>query len=262
MTTSATTRRAPRGLLVTGGTSGIGLAIACRLARTHDPVVLLSRTAGEARGRVEDAFSGRGLAAPALIDGDVADKARLLEVAEQLRAERVDIGTVVASAGIAIRALVLEVEDDAVRSMLDTNLYGVIATFQAFAPLVLAGPNGRFIAVSSMSAIHGQRLRAVYAATKAGVSGLVRALAAEWGPHGATVNAIGPGILRTPLTSGYMDANPDRADAALAHSLVGRLGTVDDVAFAAEYLASPECSFVTGQTIIIDGGMTSGSTWW
>jgi NAD(P)-dependent dehydrogenase (short-subunit alcohol dehydrogenase family) len=113
-----------------------------------------------------------------------------------------------------------------------------------------------------MSAIHGQKLRAVYAATKAGVSGLVRALAAEWSPLGATVNAIAPGILRTPLTSSYMDANPERAEAALSHSLVGRLGGVEDVAYTAEYLASPECGYMTGQSIILDGGMTAGSDWW
>ena len=106
------------------------------------------------------------------------------EVATQLTEDGVDIGTVVASAGTAVRALALDVDDASVRSMMETNLYGVFVTFQVLAPIVLAGPNGRFIAVSSVSAIHGQSLRAVYAATKAGVSGLVRALAAEWGPIG------------------------------------------------------------------------------
>jgi gluconate 5-dehydrogenase len=251
-----------RGLFVTGGTSGIGLAIALRLARTHAPVVLLSRDASSKRAAIDAAFLEHGFEVPRLLDGNVADRERLTEIVEGLVADGVDIGTVVASAGVAVRALALDVDDAAVRRMIDTNLYGVIASFLSLAPVVLAGPNGRFIAVSSMSAIHGQRLRAVYAATKAGVSGLVRALAAEWGPMGATVNAVGPGILRTALTSAYMDANPSRAEAALAHSLVGRLGTVDDVAFAAEYLASPECSFVTGQTIILDGGATAGSSWW
>ena len=253
---------ASRGLFVTGGTSGIGLAIACRLARTHAPVYLLSRSASASRGEVEDAFHGAGLTLPHLLDADVADRAAMTRIAAQLTEDGVDIGTVVASAGTAVRALALDVDDASVRSMMDTNLYGVFVTFQVLAPIVLAGPNGRFIAVSSMSAIHGQRLRAVYAATKAGVSGLVRALAAEWGPSGATVNAIGPGILRTRLTGGYMDAEPGREQAVLDHILVGRHGTVDDVAFAAEYLASPECGFVTGQTLIVDGGMSAGSTWW
>jgi NAD(P)-dependent dehydrogenase (short-subunit alcohol dehydrogenase family) len=94
------------------------------------------------------------------------------------------------------------------------------------------------------------------------VTGLVRALAAEWSAEGATVNAIAPGIVRTPLTAAYIDAHPERAAAAVTHSLVGRLGTVEDIAFTAEYLASPECGYVTGQTIIVDGGVTAGSTWW
>ncbi len=257
------TRPAPvRGLLITGGTSGIGLATALRLARTHSPVYLLSIDAESTRDKVDAAFDDGELPHPMLLQADVTDRDHLVSIANWLSQDGVDIGTVVASAGIAVRALALEVEDDAVRKMIDINLYGLFVTFQVFAPLVLAGPDGRFIAISSMSAIHGQKLRAVYAATKAGVSGLVRALAAEWSPLGATVNAIGPGILRTPLTSPYMDANPDRAAAALSHSLTGRLGTVEDVAFTAEYLASPECGYLTGQTIILDGGVTAGSTWW
>jgi NAD(P)-dependent dehydrogenase (short-subunit alcohol dehydrogenase family) len=253
---------ASRGLFVTGGTSGIGLAIACRLARTHDPVYLLSRNASASRPQVEEAFRAGGVRLPHLLDGDVADRGCLVRIASQLTEEGVDIGTVVASAGTAVRALALDVDDASVRSMMDTNLYGVFVTFQTLAPIVLARPGGRFIAVSSLSAIHGQRLRAVYAATKAGVSGLVRALAAEWGPAGATVHAIGPGILRTTLTGDYMDAHPDREQAVLDHTLVGRHGSVDDVAFAAEYLASPECGFVTGQTLMVDGGVSAGSTWW
>ena len=251
-----------RGLLVTGGTSGIGLATALRLARTHAPVVLLARHARDTRDATNAAFESAGLGHPELVDADVSDRERLVEVADGFRRDGVDIGTIVTSAGIAVRALALDVEDADVRAMIDINLYGTFNTFQVFAPIVLAGPDGRFIAISSMSAVHGQKLRAVYAATKAGVSGLVRALAAEWSPLGATVNAIGPGILRTALTSPYMDANPDRADAALSHSLAGRLGTVEDVAFTAEYLASRENGYMTGQTIVLDGGQTSGSTWW
>ncbi len=251
-----------RGLLVTGGTQGIGLAIALRLARKMNPVYLLSLDALAQRERVEQAFIEQGLPRPVLLEANVSDRLRLAEIADDLAREKVDIGTVVASAGMNVRALALEVGDDAVRAMMDTNLYGVFLTFQSFAPLVLAGPNGRFIALSSLSAIHGQKLRAVYAATKAGVSGLVRALATEWSPMGATVNAIGPGILRTPLTSAYIDSHPERATAALEHSLVGRLGTVDDVAFTAEYLASEECGFLTGQTIYLDGGVSAGSVWW
>ncbi len=253
---------ATRGLLITGGTSGIGLAIALRLSRTHAPVYLLSLDAEAVRATVITAFDEHGLDHPELVEVNVTDRSRLVEIADGLTRDGIDIGTIVASAGIAVRALALEVEDADVRKMIDVNLYGLFTTFQVFAPIVLDKPGGRFIAISSMSAIHGQKLRAVYAATKAGVSGLVRALAAEWSPLGATVNAIGPGILRTPLTSSYMDAHPERAEAALSHSLTGRLGTVEDVAFTAEYLASPECGFLTGQTIILDGGVTGGSTWW
>jgi NAD(P)-dependent dehydrogenase (short-subunit alcohol dehydrogenase family) len=260
--TSENEPAAPRAVLVTGGTSGIGLAIALRLALRGSAVHLVARHASAAVGHVESAFAERGLERPSLHDADVAERAALSEIALTLRSGGVDIGVVVASAGTAVRALALEIDDDSVRRMIDTNLYGVFVTFQVFAPMVLSGADGRFIAISSMSALHGQRLRSVYAATKAGVSGLVRGLAAEWSANGATVNAIAPGILQTALTAGYMESNPDRAHAALAHSLVGRLGTVDDVATAAEYLASSGAGFVTGQTLVVDGGVTAGSTWW
>ena len=195
MMTSAEARSTgARGLLVTGGTQGIGLAVALRLAKRMAPVYLLSLDAISTRDTVDAAFRDRGLARPILLEADVADREQLTQIAEDLARNKVDIGTVVASAGINVRALALEVGDDAVRSMINTNLYGLFLTFQVFAPLVLARPNGRFIALSSLSAIYGQRLRAVYAATKAGVSGLVRALATEWSPMGATVNAIAPGI--------------------------------------------------------------------
>ena len=166
------------------------------------------------------------------------------------------------SAGINVRQLALEVSDEAIRSMIDINLYGLMSTFTVFGPLALRKPGSRFIAVSSLNAIHGMKLRAPYSGTKAGVSGFCRALAVEWGPLGATVNAIAPGIIETPLTRGYMDQYPERAAAGIAHTPVGRLGSPDDIAHAAMFLASEGASFVNGQTLVVDGGLSVGSSWW
>ena len=131
--------------------------------------------------------------------------------------------TVVACAGIGVRKLTLDVTDEELRSVLDVNLYGLMTTFRVFAPLALKQPGARFIAISSLNAIQGMRLRAPYSRRQGGVDGFVRALAFEWGPLGATVNSVAPGIIVTPMTRGYMDANPERREAGLAHTPVGRL---------------------------------------
>lgn len=251
-----------RTVVVTGGTSGLGLGIAIRLAERGSSVCLLSRDATNRSEAIDVTFRDLGLPAPRYFNVDVASRAQLEAVADRLASDGVDVGVVVASAGTNTRELALDVADEDVRRMIDVNLYGLIATFQVFAPLVLAGPNGRFIAVSSLNAVHGMRLRAPYSATKAGVSGLVRALAQEWSPLGATVNAIAPGVIETPLTSSYMREHPERAEALRAHTPVGRLGSVADVAHTAEYLASEESGFVTGQTLVLDGGVSTGSSWW
>jgi 3-oxoacyl-[acyl-carrier protein] reductase len=105
-------------------------------------------------------------------------------------------------------------------------------------------------------------LRATYAATKAGLSGLVRALAVEWGPLGVTVNAVGPGVIHTALIDAYMKQYPERVDAAVRNTPLRRIGTPDEVADAVVFLASHAARFVTGQTLVVDGGISSGSDWW
>ncbi len=251
-----------RAALITGGTSGLGLGIALQFARDGRQVVLLSRKATERASEISAQFAASGLDSPIYVDSNVDDRSRLLEVAGDLSSSGIDVGVVVASAGVNTRELALDVDDAAVRAMIDVNLYGLFVTFQVFAPMVLAGEHGRFIALSSLNAVHGMRLRAPYSATKAGVSGLVRALAQEWSPLGATVNAIAPGVIETPLTGAYLRQHPERAEALKQNTAVGRLGRVGDVAHAARFLASEECGFMTGQTLVLDGGVSTGSSWW
>ena len=249
-------------VLVTGGTTGIGLAISLRFAAEGKQVIALSRRGEDNSGDLDRLVQERGVDRPHVIKADVSDRARLAEVAADLETSGVALRAVVGSAGINVRQLALDVSDEAIRSMIDINLHGLISTFLVFGPLALKQPNSRFIAISSLNAIHGMRLRAPYSATKAGVSGFCRALAVEWGPLGATVNAIAPGIIETPLTRGYMEQYPDRSAAGIAHTPVGRLGTVEDIAHAAMFLASNGAGFVNGQTLVVDGGLSVGSSWW
>ena len=244
-----------RTALVTGGTRGIGLAITRALRREGAGVVAI----GKAKDQI-DAFRREFSEDPmaSVENADVRDRAALEAVRDTLPG----LDILVPNAGVNTRVTALELDDGPLRDMFDTNLYGVFVTCQVFGPLLFNRPGGRVVVTGSLSAIHGMNLRAAYAATKAGISGLVRSLAVEWGPHGVTVNAVGPGIIKTPLTIAYMEQFPERVSAAIEHTPLGRLGEPEDVADVVTFLASDKARFITGQTIFVDGGVSAGSSWW
>jgi len=241
--------------LVTGGTQGIGLAITRAFYREGASVVAISRHEDNAAAlRREFGTDGRARVEIA----DVRDRASLERVRDSLD----QLHVLVPNAGVVTRAEALDLDAEPLHAMIDTNYYGVFVTCQVFGPLLLRSPGGRVVVTSSISAVHGQKLRAAYCGTKGAVSALVRALAVEWGPRGTTVNAVAPGIIRTPLIQAYADANPDRVEAGIAHTPLRRLGDPDDVADVVLFFASEAARHVTGQTLVVDGGMTAGSDWW
>jgi NAD(P)-dependent dehydrogenase (short-subunit alcohol dehydrogenase family) len=232
--------------LVTGGTKGIGLAIAKALREAGADVTVSGRTATQGPDSIRS------------VACDVRKRSDL----ERLLDDFQSLDILVANAGTNKRVEMLDLDERSLRDIIETNFYGVFETCQVFGPLLLAKPGGRVIVTSSVSAIHGQKLRVAYCGTKAGLDGMVRALAVEWGPKGCTVNAIAPGVTRTPLTEAYMAQYPERVDAAIAHTPLRRLAEPEDMAGVAVFLASDAARFVTGQTIFVDGGMTAGSDWW
>lgn len=244
-----------RTALVTGGTRGIGLAIVRALRRDGARVVAI----GKAEDQIETfrkEFSEDPLAS--VEQADVRRRDELEAVRDRLPG----LDILIPNAGVNTRVKALDVEDEALLEMLQTNLYGVFLTCQVCGPLLFARPGGRVVVTSSLNAIHGMDLRVAYSATKAGVSGLVRSLAVEWGPRGVTVNAVGPGIIKTPLTKAYMEQHPERVKAAIEHTPLGRLGEPEDIADVVAFLVSDGARFITGQTIFVDGGVTAGSSWW
>jgi NAD(P)-dependent dehydrogenase (short-subunit alcohol dehydrogenase family) len=241
--------------LVTGGTRGIGLAIVRALRRDGARVIAVGNSKEQIDAFREE-FRSDALARAEL--ADVRDRDALKAVRDGL--DSLDI--LVPNAGVNTRVKALDLEDEALREMLQTNLYGVFVTCQVFGPLLFSRPGGRVIVTSSLAAIHGMDVRAAYSATKAGVTGLVRSLAIEWGPKGVTVNAVGPGIIETPLTRAYMDKYPERVAATIANTPLGRVGTPEDVADVVAFLASDGARFISGQTIYVDGGVSAGSSWW
>jgi NAD(P)-dependent dehydrogenase (short-subunit alcohol dehydrogenase family) len=241
--------------LVTGGTRGIGLAIARALRRNGAAVIAISKSQEQV-----DAFHNEFPEDP-LARAEVAD-VRDRRSLEALRDKMTELDILIPNAGVNTRVKALDLPDEPLREMIDTNLYGVFLTCQVFGPMLIARPGGRVVVTGSLSAIHGMDLRVAYAATKAGVSGLVRALAIEWGPLGVNINAVGPGIIETPLTKAYMEQFPEKVAATIANTPLRRLGKPEDIADVVLFLASDAARFMTGQTVFVDGGVSAGSAWW
>jgi NAD(P)-dependent dehydrogenase (short-subunit alcohol dehydrogenase family) len=244
-----------RTALVTGGTRGIGLAIVRALRHEGARVIAIGKSK-EQVAAFRSEFAEDPLASVEL--ADVRERGAL----EEVRQRMTELDILIPNAGVNTRVKALELPDESLREMLETNLYGVFVTCQVFAPLLFAKPGGRVVITSSVSAIHGMDLRAAYTATKAGLSGLVRSLAIEWGPRGVTVNAVGPGIIETPLIRAYMDQYPERVKAAIDNTPLRRIGMPEEVADVVVFLASDAARFISGQTIFVDGGLSAGSAWW
>jgi len=248
--------------LVTGAAYGIGAATTRVFAEAGADLVL-GWYAGDPHdvGPVSRAVQERGRRVVA-VEGDVARA----EAAERMVAAAVGelgrIDVVVANAAIARDVPSAELDDERFRQLLEIDLLGVFRCFRAALPHMAAAEWGRLLATSSIAgAVQGWARHAHYAAAKAGIVGLVRALALEGGPHGITANAVAPGVIVTPQSLDPVNSlGPEGLEEFAARVPVGRNGTPEDVAHAFLYLASEEAAFVTGQTIVIDGGVTLSLT--
>jgi NAD(P)-dependent dehydrogenase (short-subunit alcohol dehydrogenase family) len=237
--------------VVVGGTTGIGRAIALGLADAGADVVATGRRLGvveevaaniAARGR-------RTLRVPV----DVGDAPSLGALRDACLAAFTRVDIVVAAAGITKRVPTLDMDETDWAAILDTNVTGMFRTYQAFAPAMIAHGAGKLIGIASLASFVGLMEVSAYTASKAAVAGLTRALAVEWAPHGLTVNAIAPGVFQTDLNRTLLQG--PRGQEFLARTPMRRFGRIDELAGAAVYLASDASSFVTGQLLVVDGGL-------
>lgn len=234
------------GALVTGGGSGIGLACARRLAADGAAVTICGRTEARLRDAAGDEL--RWFVA------DVTDE-------QQVRAAVADATNATGTLDIAIACAggsqqmgpITAADLDQWRTTVDVNVIGTFLTLKHTAPVMAQGGRGSFVGVSSIAGISTHRYLSAYCVGKAGIDMLVRVAADELGPSGIRVNSVRPGLVDTELVAGIL-ATDAVLDDYLAQMPISRVGTPDDVAGLVRFLAGPDSTWVTGQTISVDGG--------
>jgi NAD(P)-dependent dehydrogenase (short-subunit alcohol dehydrogenase family) len=237
--------------LVTGGSTGIGLAVARRFAAEGATVYLTGRRKIELDAAVET-VGGRAVG----VQSDVADLDDLDHLFAMIKERSGRLDVVVANAGTAEIARLGEITEEQYDRTFDVNVKGTLFTVQKALPLLPEGAS--VIVLSSTNASMGVEGMSVYSATKAADRNLARTWAAELADRGIRVNAISPGPIETPGIRGLgaqAGDGPDTVDAILAGIPLGRIGRADEVAAAAVFLASDESSFTTGAEIFVDGGL-------
>jgi 3-oxoacyl-[acyl-carrier protein] reductase len=247
-------RLAGKTALVTGGSRGIGKAIVWALAREGAKVAFVYHSNKEAADKLVSDLELDQREAVAF-QADVRDKSAADDVINQLLEKWEKIDILVNNAGVIQDSLLVMMTTEQWQTVIDTNLSSVFNFAQAVTRPMMSARSGRIINMSSVAAHYGNSGQCNYAASKGGIEGFTRCLATEIARRGVTVNAIAPGFIETDMTEAVRNAAGDQIKKSVP---VRRLGKPEDIANGVLFLASDEASYITGHTLVIDGGLTLG----
>jgi 3-oxoacyl-[acyl-carrier protein] reductase len=228
--------------LVTGGSRGIGRAIALELARAGARVTLSYRSGKDEAEEVAREAAGRA------VQADVSNA----DDAKHLVDEAGELDILVNNAGVTRDGVIARMSDEDWSEVIETNLGGVFHTCRAAARGMMKRRSGSIVNISSIVGVHGNPGQTNYSASKAGIIGFTKALARELGVRGVRANVVAPGYVDTRLTQVIAD---DMKDVMLANTPLGRFGQPEDIAGAVRFLCSGEASFITGEVLLVDGGL-------
>ena len=244
--------------IVTGGGTGIGYKIAMTFAGEGADVVVCGRTMSTLEGVAEEirALGRKSLAIPV----DVSDREQVRKMVKQALEAFGKIDILVNNAGIGPRGLIIDMTEEDWDAVIDTNLKGLFFCTQTVARHMIEKRYGKIINISSTASLGAiEPGQSPYAASKSGVNTFTKASAREFGPYGINVNAIAPGRILTPLV--YADRTQEQLEefieAGVSGAVLGRLGTVEDIAHLALFLASDDSDFITAEIIACNGGRTN-----
>lgn len=237
--------------VVIGGTSGIGLAIARGLAEAGADVVPTSRRIEQVEAAAAEIE--RRERQTLRCASDVSDRASLQNLLDESVKAFGKVDILVNSAGRTKRAATVDFAEEDWNDIMETNLTGTLRACQIFGRHMLENGYGRIINIASLSTFVALYEVAAYSASKAAVASLTKSLAIEWSQHGVNVNAIAPGVFRTPLNEKLLDES-ERGREFQLRTPLRRFGKVEELAGAAVFLASDAASFVTGEVLVVDGG--------
>ena len=233
--------------VVTGGSRGIGRAIAGELSKAGASVAVVARSLEGAQETVD----GLVWQATALTC-DVADPAQCADLVNSVQEQLGPIEILVNNAGITRDNILVRLKDEDWEAVMNTNLRGAFNTTRAVARGMMKRRSGRIINIASVVGLTGNRGQANYAASKAGLIGFTKSVALELAARGILANVVAPGFIETDMTAEL----PDEAREALFERIsLGRFGTPNDVAGAVRFLAGPAAAYITGQVLVVDGGM-------
>jgi 3-oxoacyl-[acyl-carrier protein] reductase len=239
--------------IVTGGAQGIGLGVCLRLAKEGAKVAIFDVNPDEARKTAEeiDRSGGASLA----IKVDITRSAEVEAAVKQVISKFGKIDILVNNAGISLVSKVADMTEDIWDRVHDVNLKGVFLCCRAVTPHMKERKYGKIINIASILALRGSSYYAHYGASKAGVVGFTRGLAVELGPHNINVNAVGPGVIDTPMAD--HDVAPEVRQRLQKRIPLRRIGVPEDIANAVLFLASDEASYITGQCLYVCGGLSA-----